>query len=51
MSMTMNISGCGKSLEITDSNQTVVSQNIADEINKNIILENEKQIKPDLVIK
>lgn len=51
MSMKLGIAGGG--MEITDDNQTIVSSNIAKEIQDNVIAPDNKQDyrKPELVVK
>lgn len=49
MSMKLGING--GSMEITDNNQTIVSDNIAKEINDKYELSDNKKEKPELVVK
>ena len=49
MSMKLGING--GNMEITDSNQTIVSSNIAKEIKDNYELSDNKKEQPELVVK
>ena len=49
MSMRLGING--GSMEITDNNQTIVSDSIAKEINDKYELSDNKKEKPELVVK
>jgi hypothetical protein len=51
MSMKLNING--STMEITDDNKTIVSSDIAKEINDNYMVSDNKKTceKPDLVVK
>ena len=49
MSMKLGING--GNMEITDNNQTIVSSNIAKEINDNYQFSDNKKEQPELVVK